>query len=71
MTPPYDNSSDDLEIEIAELEEENATLLRQRNGWRQAAETLAEALRFARDTGIHDGDTVNAAIDFFQRQQKK
>lgn len=70
MTAPNDDI-ESLEIEIAELEEENATLLRQRNGWRQAAEALAESLRFVRTTGIHNGDTVNAALDLFQRQQKK
>ncbi len=36
---------EDLEVEIAQLEDENATLLRQRNAWRRLAEDAVAVIR--------------------------
>ena len=36
---------EDLEIEIAQLEDENASLLRQRNAWRRLADDAVAVIR--------------------------
>ena len=36
---------EDLEVEIAQLEDENASLLRQRNAWRRLADDAVAVIR--------------------------